>query len=323
MEYFKIRLKQKSGLGSCLSADMLFGHIIWQVQYREGEQAVEAMLEEFKKNPLFLLSNALPEGYLPRPVLPANKLPLPPPSEKQKWLKEREAGKQFKKSEWIPLDFFWQHRESFEAAACLQLAMKPEYELKKENVTRNTINRQTGRALDGLLWSDSYSWLVSAPGNTHDLIVYVCALQETYNREWFTQIFAEISQSGFGKDISTGKGQFVTTGEELTPAETELFRFTGSHFISLSHCAGGNLHPLAYTLFTKYGRLGGMYGQCGIDGRLVFAKKPVVFYKQGSSFLKGQESVYGKMIPGVHREQRIVQYGYAFPLYFHYAGDKI
>jgi hypothetical protein len=47
----------------------------------------------------------------------------------------------------------------------------------------------------------------------------------------------------------------------------------------------------------------------------LFHKKPIVFYKEGSAFVS-KEGVGGTLLQGVHVDARIVQYAYAYPVYF-------
>lgn len=66
----KITIELDSAFITPLQADTLFGHICWALLYMEGESELKKFLEIYTTSPPFLTSDAFPEGYLPRPILP-------------------------------------------------------------------------------------------------------------------------------------------------------------------------------------------------------------------------------------------------------------
>jgi CRISPR-associated protein Csm4 len=51
-------------------APTLMGHLFWWYRYTHGREALEELLERFRREPPFRLSSVYPEGWLPRPKLP-------------------------------------------------------------------------------------------------------------------------------------------------------------------------------------------------------------------------------------------------------------
>lgn len=77
MQWYEIKLKVYTALGTRLSADTLFGHLCWALRYHEGEATLTEFLRAYADGePPLLLSDPFPEGYWPLP-------PLPRPTPKQ------------------------------------------------------------------------------------------------------------------------------------------------------------------------------------------------------------------------------------------------
>jgi CRISPR-associated protein Csm4 len=308
---FKLVFQPETAFGDLFGADTVFGHIAWAVRYLYGNDKLEKLLTAFHNEPPFLLTGFIPDGFLPRLILPPYKWSYDKDSEKKKLLEQRNEAKKQKKIEWLSMDFYRKYQESMSSK--LKYDDIKDLEISSYETTRNAIDRTSFKVSEGALFTDTYIW------TNKKLNVYVRVHSNEYGKQWFEPIAEYLSLTGMGKNKSTGKGKFTITVEDLTGKEEELFSYRGSHFISLSHCAGNTLKPLAYKLFTKYGRVGEEWSQHGINGKLLIFKNPIVFYKAGSTFFtNNSESFYGKMIGHIHPDERIVQYGYAFPLYFHY-----
>ncbi|MBN2532134.1 MAG: hypothetical protein JXB88_04550 [Spirochaetales bacterium] len=313
IDLFKLILTPLTGFGHLFEADNIFGHIAWAVRYLDGEDTLKTMLSAFREFPPFLLSNCFPQGLFSKPVLPPYEWPYDITGEKEAMLAERAKVKEIKNKAWVTKAFYTTYQQEL----CSRLHIEDIYfadtTMQEQQMTGNAIDRTSLKAAEGMLFTDTFLW------SENPLVSYVMVNDEHYSREWFEKIADYLSVTGMGKNKSTGKGKFRITIEEPDDEEKALFSYKSAHFISLSNCAGANLTPLSYILFTKYGRLGEEYSQAGIDGKLLFLKKPVVFYKAGSLFCADAKlSTLGQMIAGVHTDPAIVQYGYAFPLYIHY-----
>ncbi len=74
-EDFCIRLELLSPLGTRMTSDTLFGHLCWQVVYRDGPEGLAEFLRPFAdRRPTFVLSDAFPAGLLPKPPVPRTPL---------------------------------------------------------------------------------------------------------------------------------------------------------------------------------------------------------------------------------------------------------
>lgn len=313
---YKIVCKPHSHFEMVYKADTIFGALCWAVRYIHGEEKLVDMLEQFKQSPPFLLSSMMPMGYLYKPLLYPEKIDdtktqYNGTKQSKKQLKQKiEQEKRKKRITIIPLTLFQKYQKNFKGIYQDPELLKTSFleaGLGSNEITRNAIDRISMHAREGALFTELYMYSIKP------LVFYLKVLDSSYSLDWFEKVIALMGFSGFGKDCSVGKGVFSMSIEKLNKEEEEIFAFTSNIFCSLSVCAGSNCNPLIYTTFTRYGKLGGLYSQTGIDDKLLYCKKPVVFYAEGSVFKS--TDMAGGMIKNVHVDQRIVQYGYAFPVY--------
>ncbi len=303
---YKFVLKPLSFYSDIYSADTIFGTVCWYIRYLYGEDALVTFLNDFNDDVPFVISSCIPQGYVPKPLLSFTL---------KDSVKEIEADKQFKNVKWIPIDLFIKYQTNYSqdaiAKELTERSLKT-FNLQRIDITRNSINRITGMVREGILFTDSYYY------EDISYNVYVTEFNSKYS-DIFKKAFSVACSMGFGSDSSTGKGVFDVKLQDLSEIEKNIFDYQSNYFVTLSECAGSNLDPVCYTTMTKYGKLGGEFSQKGINGRLLFNKKPVVLYEIGSSFKKA-DSVLGAMLKNVHVDPRIVQYAYAYPLFFNIQG---
>lgn len=309
---YKIILKPRSFFGHIFTSDTIFGAVSWAVRDLYGEAELENLLDQFNDNPPFLLSSLMPQGYVPRPVVPSERKDYNNDIPKKEHCKKIAEMKKRKKMEWIPFDIFRAHQNEYDDESVMDEfdnLSGNELRNNEADITRNAISRENFRALEGALFTDSFLMIDYA------LSLFVRIFDDKYGAQWLNEIFENISKTGIGKDKSVGRGAFEISVNDIDEDEKDVFEYTADHFMSLSLCAGNNLNPLSYTTLTKYGKLDGEFSQSGI-----FSKKPVVFYRNGSTFVNQNLPVCGAMIKNIHNDERIMQYGYAFPIYFNMKG---
>lgn len=74
---YKWEIEPKASFITPLHSDIIFGHIIWAINFISGEKVVEEYLSEFKKNnPPFIVSNGFIKGFLPNYFKNPEKLSL-------------------------------------------------------------------------------------------------------------------------------------------------------------------------------------------------------------------------------------------------------
>jgi len=301
MKTYKVELELLGPVSTPFHSGTLFGHLCWRLREKEGEKALKQFLEELAEAP-FLVSDAFPAGYLPRPLLPpqrgrpASRGPLTKIT-----VHELDKIKKVRKRSWIRAEDFLDIRDRLSESALLERITgdgEGPGKLDEYRTAHNTINRLTGTTppYGGLYFMDEL-WPREEPDAHWD--VYVRCRQEA---SWLDEIFGLVGEYGYGKDASLGRGCFRATVSE---ADARLFEHRGNRLMSLSHGSlTGNMHEPRYRLATHYGKLGGERAVTGkqVDGETMLApfKYPLSLLKPGATFAPGGEGPFGELLRGVH-----------------------
>jgi CRISPR-associated protein Csm4 len=212
MTSYKIIWESLSPYSTALMSDTIFGHFAWAVRYLKGASLLQELISELRQKPSLVFSSAFPSGKLPLPCLPyPNDLKdrFPQWTQHRKKLKALEylETEEFCTPGWkfCWLDFFTKSLTGLPA---------PSAQPKQDLVFHNSIDRLSGTtsAGGGNLYAaettfvpDGYIWDSYLRIDTSFLTV-----------EDIKAIFAYISETGFGKDKSTGKGRFRITLTEYS-----------------------------------------------------------------------------------------------------------
>ncbi len=309
-ETYRILIKPKSSTLTPLQADTIFGSLMWTIYYFKGSDYLASLLEEFKTEPPFIISNGFPESYFPRPIYP---IPLDEGTIKSLG---RENLEKIKKIVYLPEDYFAQIAESLTSENLLNNLHKfassdhvtTEFFVYEKNF-KNTINRLTFTTGD-----EGSLYLQQEIRFNPDLnwALYIKVNSEKFSSiEELKSLFVFIFEQGFGKRKTTGKGAFDLVSFEkynLPSAKNP------NGFVSLSNFVPDTKDPHKgfYEIFVKYGKLGGEFAK-SVAGPW---KKPLLMIKEGSTFLTDSiKDYYGKMLPDVHPiKKEVLHYAYAFPV---------
>ncbi|MCH3916055.1 MAG: RAMP superfamily CRISPR-associated protein [Spirochaetia bacterium] len=303
MKYCKLRFCAKSAFSNLFTADQVWGQMVWAISALEGEAAATKFVEDFDEVPPFVLSAMMPEGFLPRVV-------LPPMQSKEKMnaveeRKARERVKSNKKRKWIPINTLLEVQDNIALLSQKEIPGKKDQEvIQPVNEVHVSLDRTTNTPFeDGGLYNQQYYI------STKPLIVYVrLDRDETEWSAWLKKICKYLEAVGIGGDRTVGKGSFSISVEELDESEQKLFDYKGGNaWISLSRCAGRNLKPLYYTISLYAGITGG-----SLTEAKTYNKYPVLYYEPGSLFDAGGGT--GSLLHHVQEDPRICSYGYLFPL---------
>ncbi|RMF85078.1 MAG: hypothetical protein D6744_02000 [Planctomycetota bacterium] len=303
MKYLRVKLRLSSPLGTPLVADTLFGHLCWGLALHEGEQALADLLCEMKSGePPLVISDPLPEGFLPAPVLPQ------PAAEAYDDLIDelRRAGcstieahdraRQALRTEWIPLDAWSAVADNLDPTTIARVALRSETQAQlpvSATVSHNTIDRLTGRPREeGGLFFDELSF---PPENCR----YEVWVRTRFSADRLRQLFEWALEGGYGRDASTGKGRL----EILDVADTEPLGATAPNgFVTMGVCAPDAGDPVDgyWRAEVRHGRLGGPWAVAGEDQSTVF-KYPVILLARGAVFRCDQPPAFlGRVVPDVH-----------------------
>ncbi|MCK4815463.1 hypothetical protein KA005_06820 [bacterium] len=289
MKIYRIKLTTYSGTLTPFQSDTLFGHLRWVVAHREGDEKLEKFLKPFKEgNPPFLISDGFPADLLPKPL--SAEFNIDDPDER----------KELKKIDFILLDDFNIARKG------RKLKQPVPHKIVTLTMPHNTISRITHTTpSEGGLYSLKEMFIPSVS-------IYLKAISEEW-KDRVVNLFQELSNSGYGRKKSIGKGQFKLMGVEEFNTFENLKDANG--FVTLSNFCPAKNDPIEglYKTFVKYGKLGEEFTFCGNP-----FKRPLVMIKTGSVFKTQGEprEFYGHIVQDgiAPAKPEVIQYAYAFPL---------
>jgi len=166
----------------------------------------------------------------------------------------------------------------------LEIFLKFDNVFKSKGITRVSIDRRSGKALEGFLFQER-SYYTEYP-----IVVYLLYDPERIERKEIEETFEFMGVSGFGAKKSVGKGKFSCKFKEWDLKETTTGKGKLA-FVSLStgYPKAEEIKDLYAEFFTKFPKHGREFGEAAIF------KNPVVVAKQGSVFVpKERKEFYGK-----------------------------
>jgi len=300
---YRVRLRLRSPLGTPMLADTLFGHLAWEVARREGPEGVSTFLEPFLAGePPFVLSDAFPEGLLPRPMLPTGRIPGDAES--------REAYARIKQVAKAP---FLSVPDFLEVVTDPSRAPEPvPSPWRTVKTPRASIDRGTWTTTPGGRFFETESLALAAGeaatgDGSRGLDVYLRA-REGWEERALT-LLRWVAKTGFGRDRSVGLGEFVVEGlEPLGDLFTGVAGADG--FVSLSSWVPAAGDPVEGRWRARVKR--GFLGEAAGGGNPF--KRPLVQLEPGSAMRTGSppRPCYGRMVrhiaPGM---PEAAQYGFA------------
>jgi len=240
MKCWRIKLRLTSPSGTPWQSDTVFGHLCWQVVYGALDMSIDDFLAPFRDGkPPFVLSDGLPEGYMPRPMFD---LDFP----EAKTVEDYARFKAWKKAKFITFADF------------LRIC-NGENPLDKPagDPWMSTMTPHASIDRGSLSVSDEggfYETVSHSLSDFEHLDVYFRAEGDWTDR--VVALFEGMSMSGFGRDKSTGLGAFLVSRIEEVRDFDDVESPSG--FVSISSVVPAVDDPTnaRYRLRTKYGKLG-------------------------------------------------------------------
>ena len=288
-----------------LHSDTLFGAILSSMSELYPDKVNDMITEFENNNPPFLISSAFPfifvdnrkVRFLPKIILKSELGNIDNIS----------ALKEYKKVEFIEEEIFFNILNHNISEADIindfddysrvgNLLMIKDYgvSVSFDNVIlpNNSINRLTNET-DAIFYSEGVEY-----GNM-GLYFYVNFMNDEYE-SIIKSCLKFLKDRGFGRDISTGKGQFDYEIDDISIENTSGSRFIIlSRFIPTSDDLTSIISDANYELESKRGR--------DKTGEI---RKQIRFFKEGSTFRNSKE-IYGQIIEsGINVPA--CEYGYAF-----------
>ncbi len=282
----RVRLRLRAPLGTPLTSGTIFGHLCWAVRERDGEQALERWLAAQHEEPT-LISDGLPAGMLPRPLLsPASRQDF-------KDVEEAMRAKSRARLPWLPVARF------------LALDGRLDPDRIGESLTdvvatggfadvrlaHNTIDRRTGTTMasGGLFFVDEDWGHVALPERD----IYVRSARPATE---IGELLGSVGCDGFGRDATWGRGRFDVI--DVQPA-TKLDGVAGERWLSLSHgTITAAMQAPRYRLTTHFGKLGEVMARRGFRPW----KRPILLARPGATFAGRGDGTFGALLADVHQD---------------------
>lgn len=285
MKLYKTTIKPISTFATDLQGDTLFGQMCWAIRYGFGEERLRTLLNNYQEKPFMVLSDGFASGYLPKPSLPSRLLSENPDEKKTN-----------RKKIWLTLEHL-QNAQFSKARTNEEVG----YIYKKASVVKNSIHYKTFTTGDEGF--DPYSEEEIQLSN-HD--VYIVLDEEKFNLEDLKKAMQTVSEMGFGKNSSIGKGRFSFS--DFT--EVALPKQKSNVFMTLSNCAFDEVEckDVFYTPITKFAKHGASLATASAFKKpLLLAKSSaVVIYNENKSI-----QYIGKAIKGHSAYKETVHQGYS------------
>lgn len=286
MAFYRIRLRLESPIATPLHSGTLFGHLCWAWRELEppGGPTLAQWLDGLPEDP-FLISDGLPAGLLPRPLVQPRPRSGPPaePGARARFFAEL---KRRKKAAWIGVEDFLRLRENLNEKTLASVEPRDgDGGLKEHTSPHNRIDRVSGRTLEeGGLFFLTELWPHPEAPAAWD--VYV---QTSLDRGRVEELFEHVGRSGYGRDATWGRGRFSA---EVCEADRRLFEFEGNRRLSLSHGSlTPNMRDPLYRVACHVGRLGNVWARSANP-----FKYPLMLLAPGATFEPADQGPYGELL---------------------------
>jgi CRISPR-associated protein Csm4 len=232
MTLFKTRLTPQATFMTPIRGDTLFGQLCWGIVHAYGEHRLAKLLEHYDNAPFLIVSDGFAPDHLPKPTLPGHMLGEAPEKKKinrkKRWLKPEELA------QGAYTHAKTDKKVGFEEAVALS--------------QHNALNYQTFRTDKDDFAPYGISEMVISE---RDLFLLMDETQITSSE--ISEALSMVSQVGYGKKASTGKGRF-----SFTPLEETNLPMQGKYFMTLSPSSleGTNASKAWYEPFTRFGKHG-------------------------------------------------------------------
>jgi len=284
MKLYKTTITPLSTFATPLQGDTIFGQLCWAIRYSFGNSRLEKLLSSYDKEPFMVVSDAFAKGCLPKPHMPSHLLN-----------ENSDEKKQNRKKIWLKVDEL-QNGEFQKAKTSKDI----NYIIHQGAVIKNSINYKSFHTGDGF---DPFSEDEIAISKSD---IYILLDEKQFSLEELNQAFKLLSQWGYGKNTTIGKGRFEFDSFE----EFKLDKNSSTTFMGLSNASLQNLKlkDVFYNPITKFGKHGG-----ALATKSAF-KKPLLLAKSGFVVVyeEKQELQYiGQAIKGHSKHNETVHQGYS------------
>lgn len=341
MKLYEITVKPRSGFGTPLKGDTIFGHFCWQVAHDATilNGGLEKWVACYAEKPFVVFSSAWPKFYdsetgkaqyiLKRPDLPDSVLFRSSGMDRQTQIKER---KENKRKKWIGIgedlcivlgDVNYFTGKDLLEKAKNQATHETRRQMRRRDKSdfctsfgqpHNTINRRTMTTGEGKFAPFSETTNFYYPET--ELVIFVLVDEAATSMERIQRAMERIGKWGYGKNASTGLGRFdLAECDELDlpVADSPNACYTLAPVVPQR----GLFSESYFTPFIRFGK----HGERLANSQNPF-KNPVIMADEGAVFVPRDLTVFEKPyiglgISGLSKSMpQTVGQGYSFYLPF-------
>jgi len=286
MKLYKTTITPTSNFATPLQGDTIFGQICWAIRLKYSEDRLNELLKDYEEEPFLVVSDGFANGFLPKPTMPSFLLG-----------EDNNKKKENRKRVWLSFNDLIDAK--FTNAKTDKEANNND---KNINLVRNSINYKT-------FTTDEKSF---APYGVDEFCLskkdIYFLLNDNFELKELRESLLLLSQMGYGKDTTVGKGRFEFSEIEQIEIDT-----TSNAFMTLSPANLYNIEAkeLFYEPFTKFGK----HGQL-LANKNPF-KKPLLLAKSGAVVIYDNPkslSFIGSAIKGHSAHKNSVHQGYSISL---------
>ncbi len=232
MKLYKITIMPTSNFSTTLKGDTLFGQMCWSIIYISGEKRLKDLLTSYEESPFLVVSDGFTSGYLPKPKMTSALLG-----------EESVNKKANRKKIWLRLDELKNGEYSK-----VKTNEEANHADKNSVTIRNSIDYKSFGTGDSDFAPYGNEEVYIGPKDIYFLID-----EDKFSFEELKEVFVQLSQNGYGKDTTIGKGRF-----ELKNFEEVKINNNSKTFMTLSPFSVKNLEckNIYYETFTRFGKFG-------------------------------------------------------------------
>lgn len=272
MKLYRVILRPRSPWRTPWQADTLTGALCAIAARARGADFLRQRLSEpmLAGSPPFMLSDALPGDLLPLPIT-ARLAPAPPNADR----------KTLKRGRWLAREDFLVLRDTGAGNDVPWNRLLPDSAVFCDETTQhNTLARDSDASLEeGGLFSRPDTLLRPSQYGHALLTLYFRAVDEAA-ADLLLELLHELSLTGFGADIATGRGQFDIAGDPEPATELDTAPANANAVVCLStfQPAPGDPTDGFWEAFPKFGKVGPDLGLSDVR------KHTLIMFRPGACF---------------------------------------
>lgn len=232
MKLYKTTINQLSNFSTKLKGDTLFGQLCWMIIFKYGENRLKELLTSYDETPFLIVSDPFAKGYLPKPKIPSRYLN-----------EDIDKKKENRKKIWLNFDDL--KNGNYQNA-------KKDSDIDNEDIEfdniHNSINYKSFHTEE-----DNFAPYALKEYKFSPKEVYFLINENLFSKNNLVEILTLLSEYGYGKDTTLGKGRF-----SFSNLEEQKLEFNSKTVMTLSPFSPRDIavQKIFYDPFVRFGKMG-------------------------------------------------------------------